>query len=125
MTASSEPAWPWLLCGVLGAMLACDLSRPPVEPLSSGERVRYLAEDDPGTQSPRELQRIPGLGQGRARAVAQVRWARSGSVPATWEEVPGIGPATAAKVRRWLADRGWTGSALDGGGQTAAELGVQ
>ena len=62
---------------------------------------------DPRSAPPRELRRLPGIGEARAIAIARLRWERGGA-PLYLGEVPGVGPGTVAAVRAWLEERGWT-----------------
>jgi hypothetical protein len=56
---------------------------------------------------PRELRRLPGIGDQRALALARARW-QSGA-PAVFSDLdaqPGIGPITAGRVAAWLRAAG-------------------
>ena len=69
-------------------------------PLASGERI------DPNTAGEEELDRLPGVGPSVARRIVQVRQVRGPfSAPADLLSVPGLGPATLAKIRPFLE---WT-----------------
>jgi len=65
--------------------------------LGAGERI------DPNTADEVELDRLPGVGAATARAVVATR--EAGAVFRTPEDllaVPGIGPASLARIREWL-----------------------
>ena len=69
---------------------------PPPEPVLTWERLR---------RAPAETwQRLPGIGDVRARRV--VRWLKhhpEAALPDDLESVPGIGPKTKARLQRELA----------------------
>lgn len=67
---------------------------------------------EPRTAAPRELRRLPGIGESRAIAIARLRWQRGGE-PLFLGDVPGIGESTVAEVRAWLEARGWSPSARE------------
>lgn len=62
---------------------------------------------DPAHMNVRELRRLPGIGEKRARAVARMR---RGHDPARgalhWSDVHGIGERTEERIRSWLRARG-------------------
>jgi hypothetical protein len=83
-----------------GDALAADVRAHP----DAGARAR--AEAELRMMSPRELRRLPGIGQARARAIARERWrTRATPAVATLERVPGIGPETARQAHQWLEKR--------------------
>lgn len=56
---------------------------------------------------PRELRHLPGIGDRRAKDIADERWLRAGHFPvARWHELRGIGPLTQAAVVEELRRRG-------------------
>ena len=78
---------------------------------SAAPREARLATDDSRPReiadlehmSLRELRRLPGVGQARALAIARARWdATAMRDPAVFPRVPGIGPATVARIHRWF-----------------------
>jgi len=99
--------WPLTLLGLLlGATLGelCAVPPPVDVPAFLAARASHL---DPRTMTIRELRRLPGIGEARARAVARARRrhdARGG--PLVWQDVPGVGPRTEAAIRAWLGERG-------------------
>jgi len=101
---SSEPAWPFLVAGYLfGAAVIgvpSRIERPATCDVRVPDTARYIDR-----WSPRELRRLPGIGQARALAIARTRFDEDlhGGVDAL-ERVPGIGPETARRVRAWLAE---------------------
>src|SRR5688572_15647583 len=87
------PAW---IFAVLG-WLTADILRPPAEPIAiaqgdcspggaqeglpcpdrlSGKAEPPGSEHDLATMNARELRQLPGVGEGRARAMAVARWQR-------------------------------------------------
>ena len=98
-----EPIWLLFLLGWVAAdaaRLGLPSSDPPaVVPAEP-------AVPDLGRMSPRELRRVPGIGERRALAIAQARWEHAGPGPLLLGDVPGIGPATLEGVRAWLAANG-------------------
>lgn len=98
------PAWLWLLAGFV-ALEGARAAAPPPAPrfeLGAEPPARSLAR-----LSPRELRRLPGIGQTRALAYARLRWSSPGTPPL--EAVRGIGPVIGAAAAR----------ALDGGAPAA------
>jgi DNA uptake protein ComE-like DNA-binding protein len=58
------------------------------------------------TSSPRELRRLPGIGEARALEIARERWRLRGSGQALrLESLPGVGPTTSERVARALEPR--------------------
>ena len=115
MHAPREPAWAWLLAGLLAALAlrAARPARPP--PVPPAARARWAPEDDPARMAPRELRALPGLGERRATAAAEARWRHDpAGPPLLWTDVPGLGEATAERVEAWLAERGRAGALLSG-----------
>ena len=95
------PAWVFLVLGVLCA----DVFVPRVP-----ATVHYEGRDppeavDPGDltrMNPRELRQLPGVGEGRARAIAAARWQHDRRAPPLVpDDVPGIGPVTESYIRTW------------------------
>ena len=110
---SSEPAWPFLVAGYLFGAAVIGVPSRIERPATCDVRVPDTARDTaaPDTAryidrwSPRELRRLPGIGQARALAIARTRFDEDlhGGVDAH-ARVPGIGPETARRVRAWLAE---------------------
>lgn len=113
MDTVREPAWAWILAGLMTGILLRELRAPPAPVLTAAERARWGPDADPRRMSPRELRRIPGVGEWRALAAARERW---GHDPVKgvlrWSDVPGIGPGTEQKAALWLAERGVSDSSL-------------
>jgi hypothetical protein len=56
-----------------------------------------------GRMSPRELRRLPGIGQTRALSIARARWERSETEDgADLARAPGIGPETRRRIHEWF-----------------------
>jgi hypothetical protein len=104
-----EPAWLLLLAG----WLAADTLRLP----EAGSGARDVAREAPDLtrMSPRELRRLPGIGETLAIAIAEARWEHGDRpYPLLLTDVPGIGERTAERVRQYLAER--DGAAQGGAG---------
>jgi hypothetical protein len=55
---------------------------------------------------------VPGLGERRALALVDARWARSRDDPPLYlGDVPGVGPVSETQVALWLAAAGVAGVA--------------
>lgn len=62
---------------------------------------------DPADMNVRELRRLPGIGEKRARAVARMRRGHDRALGALhWSDVRGIGERTEERIRSWLRARG-------------------
>ena len=102
---------PGLLIGWLAVVLWSPLRYRDLDPPSADRaRRRHALGSDPGTWNARELRLLPGIGERRALAAL---WARErhmasprSAEPLIWEDVRGIGDATAAQVRADLSRRG-------------------
>lgn len=101
----SGPAWLWLFAGFLAFECLRSTPAPTTKPeLGAEASARTLDEI-----SPRELRRLPGIGQARAHAYAQLRW-RLGAAPPL-DSVHGIGPRIRARAEEALrAGIGWSPS---------------
>lgn len=87
-------------CLVAGWMVG-GLPRVPPISLAAQEHLRLAATASsvPGQAAVRSLRRLPGIGRTRARRVADERWRRGGVFPVSeWDQVPGIGAATVARL---------------------------
>lgn len=73
---------------------------------AGGADVNPAAQAALDRMGPRELRRLPRIGQTRALAIARDRWERGtrGGLGAL-ERVSGIGPETVKQVREWLKER--------------------
>jgi len=95
-------------------------ARPP----ALGSLARWALPRSPARMSPRELRVLPGIGERLALAVAderrRCRAAGSGQA-LVWEDVRGIGPRTAARVRAWLAAHGLETELVSHAGERPAE----
>lgn len=65
-------------------------------PLADGEKI------DPNRAPEEELRRLPGIGPTRARAIVEERTRRAFETPVEVQRVRGIGPATYARIARFL-----------------------
>jgi hypothetical protein len=96
---SSEFLWLIFLLGWSGAEASWDWFRR-VEP-APGPAVE--GTPDPREAPPRELRRLPGLGETRALAVVRARWWHPADGPPLYlSDVPGVGSATERAVREWM-----------------------
>jgi hypothetical protein len=105
-----EPLWVLLLVGWLATETVLDRRR--AQPTAATAALEQFsdrpARPDPTRAPPRELRRLPGIGEARALAIARARWERGADGgELRLEDVPGIGPLTARNVERFLADQGW------------------
>jgi len=109
----AEPLWAWAVVGWLAVQTV--LARLDV--LAPGPAARDVAAPSASLaeMAPRDLRRLPGIGERRAVDVARARWefdGGSGPVPAPQRDplrlhdVRGIGPVTAERARLWLAEHG-------------------
>jgi hypothetical protein len=89
------PLWLLGLCGFLWADTALSLARRAGRWETAAEARRGSEEAQPALTEagPRELRRLPGIGERRALDFARLRWERSGG-ELRLSEVPGIGPKT-------------------------------
>jgi hypothetical protein len=99
----SEPAWILAAIGWLaGSLPLARRAEVASEPLPA-----QPVPPDLSRMAPRELRRVPGIGEGHAIAIARARWQhRPGSGPLYIDDVYGIGPATHDRVRAWLDQAG-------------------
>ena len=68
---------------------------------------RGALESDPERMGYRDLRILPGVGERRALAVLERRRAaRPADGPLWWSDVHGIGEATEARIRAWIAAHG-------------------
>lgn len=99
------PLWLHLVWAslVLGTLVSVRARREPA-PIWHEESSSAL---DPPRMSVRELRRLPGIGEKRARAVAQRRREHdSAAGELRWSDVHGIGERTEARILAWLGERG-------------------
>jgi len=126
----SEATWAWRpAAGTVGSL---DSTRARVQreieraariatPLAAGERL------DPNLASDEELQRLPGIGPGKAAAIAEARRAGPFGSADDLARVPGLGPVTVERLRPHLTfGPGGTSSAATGADRapSAAEAGL-
>ncbi|MCZ6598463.1 MAG: hypothetical protein O7B99_12545, partial [Planctomycetota bacterium] len=98
------PVWTWVLVGLTCALWLRE--RAPLEPPAiAPETVEsWRMELDPARMSPRELRRLPGIGEKRSLNVARERWKHDPAAgPLGWSDVYGIGEITERRVLEWLA----------------------
>jgi len=101
-----------LLAGVLltASLLEPSTARPEGARIPASERIPEGFGTLPERLedwSPRELRRLPGIGETRALAITQARFERGLCTgPEALDPVPGIGPRTVEAIRAWLAQRG-------------------
>lgn len=103
--ASARVDWPAaLFCAYVGASLLLELlaaPRPRLEPAAEA----FLAARRAGARGleldcARELERLPGVGEVRALAIAHARWAaRHEDRAFVLDDVAGIGPVIAQGIR--------------------------
>jgi len=93
----TAPLWALVLAGAVGAraglgLLATVAPPPPDEaPVDPAEVLRHGPA--------RALRTLPGLGEGRARALVEARWRRApADPPLLLRDLPGIGPAVEAAL---------------------------
>jgi hypothetical protein len=103
----AEPAWVLFCIGWLAADAGVERWRAhSLERTRAAEVPDAPAPRDLSALSPRELRRLPSIGEGRAIAIARARWEHSGRPgPVMLDDVAGIGPATEARVRAWLDEQ--------------------
>jgi hypothetical protein len=58
---------------------------------------------DPNTADAASLEALPGIGPARAQAIVAARCARRFASPRELDRVPGIGPVGRARLEPWLA----------------------
>ena len=74
---------------------------------SESPAAPFTLSPAPWRMSARELRVLPGIGERLALAIADARRSRGdGGACPDWEDVPGIGPRTAAGLRAWLEAHG-------------------
>ncbi len=122
MDPPPEPAWAWLLAGLCASLAWHEARAPEPPPLPPDALRRWELDADPARMSPRELRRLPGLGERRAVAAAQARFEHDPAQgPLPWTAVPGIGETTAGKVAAWLEQHGFPDAPLADEESSAAE----
>lgn len=104
MATASRDAPIALLAGFL---LGTSLQPPPPPPQPGLVPAGMGQEQAPRPATYRDLQRLPGIGPVRARAIVEARHRDGRSRdPAAWLELPGIGPGTLRAVLEALANHG-------------------
>ena len=108
-----DAVWILLLVGWFAGRALEGSGRGCGGPPAPSRGTRAFAPD-PRSASPRELRRLPGIGETRALAVARARWEHpDDGPPLLLSDVPGIGEASEVAIRRWL-ERAGGGSAGSG-----------
>jgi hypothetical protein len=106
---TDEPLWALVLlgwCATAAALHVGWLANPRASSAPARAPVFDLER-----MSPRDLRRLPGLGEVRALALVHDRWRRRGTnAPLDLEALPGIGPVTARLVREALERAGGSGA---------------
>lgn len=119
----AEGPWPLWRLALLGWLAAAALVARLPDPTGSrlgAEAAARAPVWDLGRLSARELRALPAVGPARAVDWVEARWhAPPDRLPAL-VEVPGIGPATAAEVERFLAERTGAGASSPDPGRTGA-----
>lgn len=100
-----EATWAWRSDAPAGGAL--DSTRARVErEIARAERIATPLADgetlDPNVAPDEELQRLPGIGPGKARAIIAARQTASFRSAEELVRVPGLGPATVARLRPYL-----------------------
>lgn len=100
-----EATWAWRSGSPTGAGL--DSTRARVErEIARAERIATPLADgetiDPNIAPDEELQRLPGIGPGKARAIIRARQTASFQSAEDLVRVPGVGPATVERLRPYL-----------------------
>lgn len=105
------PAWIWTLAGLLFAAAVFEARPARFAPAAIEARTPAgFAPQGPlvlQRAAPRELRALPGIGETRAREIARSRF-EDGPIDSAGdlERLHGIGPATVARVRAFLAREG-------------------
>jgi len=107
---ATAPAWATLLLGWCLGAAACEhlqaraLASAPATAL--GPRGQAAARGAPWLPTTRELRAVEGVGAARAVDLARWFWTQAGAPGDPWdrlEEVPGVGPTLATRLRAQLA----------------------
>lgn len=100
------PAWLCLFAGWLLASTQLRQPGPDLHVVAARAPAPLLAPSlDPDRMPPRDLRRLPGIGERRALAIARARWERGlRGGPEAWDSIPGIGPETIRRIREFLAE---------------------
>jgi hypothetical protein len=102
------PLWSLVLAGAVAARAGRVLATTPTHPLGRAQAPPpQVLERGPA----RDLRALPGIGDGRARALVEARWRRGPQdPPLLLRDLPGLGPAVEAAVRAFLAPHGAGGT---------------